>query len=197
MGSKGRGTRRNLIAGWLLVIIAALAVRVFRPDLLQHELGRAASISTFFGASVYLLLGCLRGFTFIPSTYLVLVGLIFFRPVPLFVLSLGGILISSACIYLFSESLQLSPLFEQKYPQGIAKFKSAMQKHQLKIIVGWSFFPLLPTDAICYVCGVLRVSIRRLLLGVLLGEGLCTGLYVFLGGSLVTWIDTLLFPLSQ
>jgi len=42
-----------------------------------------------------------------------------------------------------------------------------------------------PTDLICYVCGSLRVDIRKLLLGVLVGEGAICAIYIGLGRQLL------------
>ena len=45
-----------------------------------------------------------------------------------------------------------------------------MRRRGLAIVVGWSVFPFVPTDAICYVAGTLRMPIGRFLLGVTLGK---------------------------
>jgi uncharacterized membrane protein YdjX (TVP38/TMEM64 family) len=131
------------------------------------------------------MLGCIRGFTLIPSTNLVLLGIPFFSPRPLFVLSLLGILISSSSIYYFSESLHLDVLFEDKHKARLAKMKGILQRNPLPIIIGWSFFPLAPTDLICYVCGVLKVDFVRFTFGVLIGEGTICGIYIFLGDAVL------------
>ena len=61
------------------------------------------------------------------------------------------------------------------------RLKAALEKYELPVIIGWSFFPLVPTDAIVYVCGVLGVNFGKCLLGVGLGEGAICAIYVFLG----------------
>ena len=43
----------------------------------------------------------------------------------------------------------------------------------------------MPTDLICYVCGVMRISFRRFLFGVLVGEGAICALYIFAGSTLL------------
>ena len=55
----------------------------------------------------------------------------------------------------------------------------------MPIIIGWSFFPLAPTDLVVYVCGVLRVDVRKCLLGVLIGEGAICAIYTFAGDALL------------
>lgn len=132
----------------------------------------------------YVLLGSVRAFTLIPSTYLVIAALPFFPPVLLLALSLIGVLISSAIIYLFSASLRLEEVFERgRHRVQVVRLRALLQKHELPIIVGWSFFPLVPTDLICYVAGALEINFPKFLLGILLGEGAICAVYVFAGQS--------------
>jgi uncharacterized membrane protein YdjX (TVP38/TMEM64 family) len=177
---------RNIVIGiWLAVVFAGLYLYFFHKDAIQSELGRAFSYSIVLGYVLYLLLGCVRGFTLIPSTYLVLSGILFFKPLPLFLLSIAGILISSTFIYYFSEAVHLDEFFERKHAALIAKTKVILQKNELAIVIGWSFFPLAPTDLICYVCGALDVDFRKFLFGVFVGEGIICSIYIFLGGHVL------------
>ena len=147
------------------------------------------SVSVVAGGAVYLLLGAIRGFTLIPSTTLVLAAVAFFPPVPLFALTIAGIVISSACIYWFAESIGLDVALKRRHPDAVARLTDLLQKHELPIIIGWSFFPLAPTDLICYVCGVLRVNFLRCLLGVAIGEGTICGIYIFVGDQTLRWLQ--------
>jgi uncharacterized membrane protein YdjX (TVP38/TMEM64 family) len=132
-------------------------------------------------AALYLFFGSIRGFTLIPATTLVVAAVPFFPPVRLFALTLLGILISSASIYLFSEALHLDEIFARRHQRRIDDLKAVLQKYELPVIIGWSFFPLAPTDLICYVCGVLKIDFRKCLLGVGIGEGVICAIYIFLG----------------
>lgn len=170
---------------WFSVLLGALYLFFFHRDSIQSQLGRAFSYSLIVGYLVYLLLGCVRGFTLIPATYLVVTGLLFFPPVPLFVLTLIGILASSSIIYFFSETLDLDEFFERKHGDLIARTKVILQRNELPIVIGWSFFPLVPTDLICYLCGTLEVDFKKLLLGVFIGEGAICAIYIFLGNHLL------------
>ena len=67
--------------------------------------------------------------------------------------------------------------------------RAILQKHELPIIVGWSFFPLAPTDLICYVCGVLEINFPKFLLGVLLGEGAICAIYISAGASALRFLQ--------
>jgi len=170
---------------WFSVLLGGLYLFFFHGDSIQSQLGRAFSYSLIVGYLVYLLLGCVRGLTLIPATYLVVTGLLFFPPVPLFVLSLIGILVSSSIIYFFSDALHLDEFFGRKHADLIARTKVILRRNELPIVIGWSFFPLVPTDLICYVCGTLEVDFKKLLLGVFIGEGAICAIYIFLGGHLL------------
>jgi uncharacterized membrane protein YdjX (TVP38/TMEM64 family) len=180
--------RYILIASWLLFLAACLYVYYSHNGAVQDELQRAASVSVVWGYGLYLLLGCVRGFTLIPSANLVLVAVLLIPPIPLFVLTLVGILVSSASIYWFSEALHLDEYFETRHAPRLAKMKDILQKNEMPIIIGWSFFPLAPTDAICYLCGVMKVNFLKFIVGILIGEGTICGIYIFLGDGLLHWL---------
>jgi uncharacterized membrane protein YdjX (TVP38/TMEM64 family) len=178
-------SRSILIFLWLLVMTGGWYVFLFRRDLLEGELESAASFSMIFGSILFLILGCVRGFTLIPSTALVLAGIPFFSPGLLFALTLAGILISSASIYFFSEWLRLDEVIARQHAHRLHSLQAALSKYELPVIIGWSFFPLAPTDLICYLCGVLRVDFRKFLLGIAIGEGSICASYIFLGDYLL------------
>jgi len=183
-----RTIRYLRLSSWLLLLSVGLYLYFFRADFIRGGLRDAVSTSVLLGYGIYLFLGSIRGFTLIPSTHLVLLGIPFFRPVPLFILTIVGILISSASIYYFAESLHLDELFEGRHKDRVEKVKGVMQRNQMPIIIGWSFFPLAPTDLICYVCGVLKVNFLRFTVGVLLGEGTICAIYIFLGDHLLEFL---------
>jgi uncharacterized membrane protein YdjX (TVP38/TMEM64 family) len=142
-------------------------------------------LSFFAAAALYLTFGCIRGFTLIPSTTLVLAAVPFFQPAPLSALTLIGILISSTSIYFFAEALHLDELFAALHGARLERLKRAMSRYELPVIIAWSFFPLVPTDLICYACGAFRVRFWKCLVGVAIGEGAICGIYIFLGDSLL------------
>ena len=169
------------MALWLIVMAGGIYLFFFHRELLQRELQAASSFSMLAAACLYLAFGSIRGFTLIPSSMLVVVAIPFFPPGRLLVLTLAGILISSDSIYLFSEALHLEELVARTHEARVARLKSALQRYQMPVIIGWSFFPLVPTDLIVYVCGVLRIDFRKCLLGVVIGEGAICAIYIFLG----------------
>ena len=93
---------------WAL-FVAAFAFLYYRYS--SHwgtEITRLAASSAWLAYAVYVLLGALRGFALIPVTNLVVLAIPIFPPVPLLVLTLVGIVISSASIYAFAGSLRLA-----------------------------------------------------------------------------------------
>jgi uncharacterized membrane protein YdjX (TVP38/TMEM64 family) len=177
--------RYLFLAIWFPVIAGVLYLYIFRRDFVQTELQDAMSASSWAAAGIYLVLGVLRGFTLVPATFLLLVAVPFFRPWVLLALTLPCIAASSSACYWFAEALHFDEVFERKYPTQIRRLKRLLRRHQLPIIIGWSFFLLLPTDLICYVCGSLRINYKKFLIGVLIGEGTVYAIYIFLGDYLL------------
>ena len=85
-------SRRVLTALWLVGASVAIWVFVFRREALEGLLDSATGASLFVGGAVYLALGCLRSFTMIPATSLVILGTVFLPPAILFPLTLVGII---------------------------------------------------------------------------------------------------------
>jgi uncharacterized membrane protein YdjX (TVP38/TMEM64 family) len=173
------------LAVWVICVSLLIYGYAFRRELIQTEMQQAVSVSVLFGYALYLLLGCVRGFTLIPSANLVLLGIPFFRPAPLFLLTIIGIVVSSSSIYYFAGSLHFDEIFETKHKGKLERLKGVLSRNQMPIVIGWSFFPLAPTDLICYACGILRINFLKFVVGILIGEGTICGLYIFLGDNLL------------
>jgi len=60
-------------------------------------------------------------------------------------------------------------------------------KNAFWLVFFWSFFPLVPTDAVCYVAGVAKMPLRKMLTALLLGELPLVAVYVFLGTEIGEW----------
>lgn len=184
------GTKLLIISTWVAITTAALYFYFFRRDQVQGEIQSVLSTSVVLASVLYVILGSLRAFTLIPSTYLIVAALPLFPPMLLFVLTLIGILVSSSIIYFCAEWLKLDESFERgRHAARVARVKAILEKHELPIIVGWSFFPLAPTDVICYVCGVLEVNFPKFLFGILLGEGAICAVYIFAGDSALRFLE--------
>jgi uncharacterized membrane protein YdjX (TVP38/TMEM64 family) len=177
--------QRLRLVVWAL-FVAAFAFLYYRYSALWGTgLTQLASSSVWLAYAVYLLLGAVRGFAFIPVTNMLVLAIPLFPPVPLLLLTLVGIAISSASIYLFAESLRLGEYLERKHAHHMERLQGALRRNPTAIVTAWSFVPVVPTDLICYVCGVMKISFRRFLVGVLAGEGAICAIYIFAGSSLL------------
>ena len=181
---KNRVHRLRLLV-WVGFAVVFLFLYYSRPGLLGSELRDMAQSSALLAYTLYLLLGSLRGFTLIPATSIVILAIPLFPPVPLFILSIAGILISASSVYFFAGSLHLAEYFETRHKEKTEKVRAALNKYPVSIVTLWSFFPLTHTDVICYVCGVMRVSYARFILGVFVGEGAICAFYIFAGKSVL------------
>lgn len=184
--------RVTLLTAWAALICASLYFYFSNPTAFS-----AANIAGFIGTFqseiwlVYFAMSALRGLTLLPSTPLVLAGAMTFpdQPVAVLTTSLAGIALSSTMIYFFSELLGFTEYFERHDPARVHSIKARLE-HPLGFlfVAAWAFFPLVPTDLVCYLAGTTRMNYWRFILAVLFGETILCSIYVFGGGSLLNLI---------
>src|SRR5690242_10538847 len=102
---------------------------VFDRGAFAGALARASAMSLAAGGVVYLALGCARGFTLVPSTALVLLGIPFLPPWPLFLLTLAGIVVSSATLYRFAAALHLDELVDPRRRAVVDRLAAALERY--------------------------------------------------------------------
>ncbi|HEY2866684.1 MAG TPA: VTT domain-containing protein [Pyrinomonadaceae bacterium] len=184
--------RLTLLMLWAAVLIAAIGFYISDPSRFT-----AANIAAFITAFhteiwlVYFAMSVLRGFTLLPSTPLVLAGTIVFpsQPVGVLLVSLCGIGLSSSLIYFCSEALGIREYFEDHKPQLVSRIRRRLEQPLgIMFIAAWAFFPLVPTDLVCYVSGSTGVNYWKFILAVLVGEAVLCSLYVFFGGSFINYL---------
>ena len=176
---------------WLLVVAVILGIIVIHPEWLARE-----SISHFLGQMgsraliIYVLMSLTRSLLLMPCTPFVLAGAISFPQWPLlvFAISLTGVVVGAFLVYSFPSFGGYDRMLGEKYPEKIANLQTKMQhKNAFWFVVGWSFFPLVPTDAVCYVAGVAKMPLRKMLAALLMGELPLVAVYVFLGAEIGEW----------
>ena len=177
------------ICVWAAAIIVALGFYLSDPETFGPQ-QIAARLREFETAAlaVYLGVSVIRGLTLLPSTPLVLAGVLLFPNQPWLVLaiSLFGIFASSAMIYWLSDVLGIAGYFEHKKPRHVAKIRTRLEHPAgLLFVMAWAFFPLVPTDAVCYVAGSMRMNFPRFILAIFVGELILCSIYVFSGGRLM------------
>ena len=136
---------------------------------------------------VYIILSIVRGFFLIPSTPFVIVGALLFpdRLLLVLLISMIGIMLSATALYYFSDMLGFSEYLEKKYPNKVKKWESKLQSSKATwLVLGWSFFPLVPTDIICYVAGIIKMPYKYMFTGVFVGEIILVSFYIYSGGLL-------------
>jgi len=96
-----------------------------------------------------------------------------------------GVMVSATALYYFSDMLGFSRYLESKYPKEIDKWKARLRSPKATyFVIGWSFFPLVPTDLICYVAGIVKMPYKYMFTGVFLGELTLCIFYVYFGANL-------------
>lgn len=181
--------RKVAISIWLAVIICGIVAYLASPDSFSPE-SVAAFLQKHQDAALvmYLLISVARGFTLLPSTPLVLAGTIIYPESPLMVLAISifGIIVSSSLIYWFSDLLGFDDYFKSKKPHHVAKIRQRLE-HPLGLgfVALWAFFPLVPTDAVCYVAGTIRMHFAKFITAVFVGELVLCCIYIFGGGRLI------------
>ena len=174
---------------WTAAIVAAIGLYISDPQRFSPE-HIASYIREFERAAIviYLAISTLRGLTLLPSTPLVLTGTILFPHKPWLVLatSLFGIVASSSMIYWLSDALGTSGYFEREKPHQAADIRARLE-HPLGVlfVVLWAFVPLVPTDAVCYVAGSIKMNFTRFMAAIFLGELVLCSIYIFSGSYLM------------
>ena len=187
-----RVIRAVVLVAWAMVIITAIAFYIDDPS--RFSARAIAEFTLAFNTEIWLVyfaMSVLRGFTLLPSTPLVLAGTIVFasQPVGVLLVSLCGIGLSSSLIYFCSEALGIREYFEDHKPQLVGRIKRRLEQPLGVIfIAAWAFFPLVPTDLVCYVSGSTGVNYWKFILAVLVGEAILCSIYVFFGGSFVNYL---------
>jgi uncharacterized membrane protein YdjX (TVP38/TMEM64 family) len=180
--------RTLVMSLWVVLLSLAGYFYFFQRQSLQRVLEGLSHGPPVWAYVVYLALCCVRGFTLVPATYLFVAGLLDLPPLPLYGLTVAGIIVSSAAVYYFAEAMRFDRFFERRYPTHVARLRELLARRELPIVIAWSLFPLAPTDLICYVCGALKVDLKKCLLGVALGQGALCAVYIFLGAQAVDWL---------
>lgn len=183
---------RHINTIWFVVVAIILSSIVIFPDWLSRE--SVSALLNQMGTMaliVYVLMSLTRSLLLIPCTPFVLAGAITFPQWPLvvFLISIAGIVVGALLVYSFPSFGSYDELLEEKYPEKIAYLREKMRsKYVFSFIVGWSFFPLVPTDAVCYIAGMAKMSFRKMITALLLGEIPIVVVYVFLGAEIGEWL---------
>lgn len=174
-----------MIILWVVIAGTAFYLFLFHRHATQQELRSLMSMSLWVAGVIYLILNVLRGFIFLPAFPLVLIGIAFFPPIPLFLLTLTGILVPAVFIYWFPAAFHFKESLGERYNAIMEKVERWLKKGEMPVLIAWSFLPFTPTNVIIYVAGLLKLSFRKVMIGVAVGSGANCALYIFLGDYLL------------
>jgi len=73
---------------------------------------------------------------------------------------------------------------ERNTPKKADKIIEKLNKHGFWIVMGWSFFPFVPTDLICYIAGSIKMNFTKYITAIFIGEAILVGAYIYLGDSI-------------
>ena len=183
---------RHINSIWLLLVFLGLGLLFAFPDWIARDSIAAYLDRLGSGALLAYILMCMtRSLLMIPVTPFVLAGAITFPNllILVFAISIAGIAVGAFLIYSFPAFGGYDRLLEEKYPAKIALLKEKMHgHHSFLLIAGWSFFPLVPTDLICYVAGIARLPFRKVVWPLMVGEVPLVTVYTFIGSEFGDWL---------
>jgi uncharacterized membrane protein YdjX (TVP38/TMEM64 family) len=170
---------------WLTIVLAILLFWIaepsaFAPERLESSF-RALGPWAFTG---FVIASLVRGALLIPSTPVVLAGgALFPDRLPLVLLvSMIGIVVSAVLLYRFPGFAGYDRKLAAKYPEKLERLQGHLRKPRAVVFVtAWAFFPAVPTDLICYAAGLVRMPLRRLLTGIVIGELPLVTAYILAG----------------
>ncbi len=177
------------ITVWAALVIGAVLSFLFWPEVFT-PVGIAAFLAKFQNEAllIYLAISVMRGFTLLPSTPLIIAGTLAFPAAPWVVLAISivGIVVSSSLTYWFSDVLGISDFFETKNPAAVAKIRRKLEHPTgVAFVFLWTFFPLVPTDAVCYVAGSIRMNFAKFIAAITAGELILCSFYIFSGSYII------------
>lgn len=174
--------KKYVLLFWIL-LLATFGLFLFYNQHLLDPKEFALFIEQFWmlWLALYAILFLFRGLLLVPSTPLILVGMILFPndPNAVFAISMTGILFSSFIIYQFSDILGLDDYFASNVKNKSIQEK--IEKYGFFAVAFWSFFLILPTDLICYIAWAVRMNIYKFLSAVALGEGFIIAIFIYGG----------------
>ena len=182
-----RQFKRLLRWFWGLIIISVLLFYFTHTEYFA-----ATYLKGFVGTNInslmiaYIVITCIRAAFFLPSTIFIIMGSVLFPQYPFFVIivSMIGILIGSSFIFKAADFLAPEELFSKSNLNKMNIVHNKMEKYGFWIVLFWSFFPIVPTDLICYVAGTIKMTYWKFILAVFIGELILVNIYVWTGKSL-------------
>lgn len=176
---------------WIAVLLAIAALYISDPSRFSQA-SFAAAITAWgpWAFAAFSFIAICRGALLIPSTPVILAGGALFPGALLFVflISMAGIITSAALLYRFPGFAGYDSRLAARYPEQLSKLQVHLRKpYAMWLVTAWAFFPVVPTDLICYAAGLVRMPFRRMMAGIIIGEVPLVALYVFAGSRIASF----------
>ncbi len=184
--------RRFLTFLWAAAVLGVLAAYLLAPAAFTAE--RFEQVLRGWGPwafAGFVAASLVRGILLVPSTPVVIAGGAFFpEALPaVLVVSMLGIAGSATLLYRFPGFAGYDRMLEAKYPARLARVRSRLEgPGAMWFVAGWAFFPVVPTDLICYAAGLVRMPYRRMITGIIIGELPLVTAYILLGTRLSAFL---------
>ena len=175
-----------IIAIFTIILSYFIYPNYFKVDFITNKLNENQYLITF----LYVLFTLFRSLLFIPATFALVLGLALFpdQLTFLFLINIFGILIGASLLYFGGKFFTPEHFFSEKKMKSLPKIKTKINEYGFGIVLLWSFFPLVPTDLICYVAGATRMQFIKFISAVFLGEIVLESIYHYTGESIINLI---------
>lgn len=176
---------------WLLVIAISLTSYLLYPEYFTADALRNWIDGNHQSLIIlYVVLVLVRAVMFIPSTVVLVMGISLFpeQLTFLFIVNMLGIIAGSILLYYASNLFDVNALFGIGKQEQLNKIKEKINRFGFSIVLGWSFFPFVPTDLICYVAGLTKMHLTKFLAAVIIGESVLVLIYLLSGKELMSFL---------
>jgi len=175
---------------WLIVLVTTFLFYLFFPEFFTAEFLKDSVKNNEFKILIsYVFFILIRPILLIPSTAVLIIGIALYPDSLLFLLFINmlGILIGATLLYYAGIFLTPEKFFSEKKMKSLPKIKDKINDYGFPIVLGWSFFPIVPTDLICFVAGATRMHFIKFITALCLGELILVSLYLWTGKGLLDY----------
>lgn len=184
-------TKHIIKITWLALALGGFIFYLVKPSVFtpEHIKGFLSEYEGYV-ILIYSLVSLLKGFVMLPNSPFVLAGVLIFPEQPwlVFWISLMGIMVGGSFIHLFADRLDVMKKSFKKSGGRGERMKIKVNKYGFWIVALWAFFPLTPTNLICYIAGATKMPYKKFVLGLFIGQVPLILIYVFFGTEIMDWM---------
>lgn len=183
-----KSTKIKIFSILILIILVIIACQFNKQEIskLKISINRIEYVVESFGilgVLIYILIGSIRPFLFIPTTVLFISGGIIFGPIKGALYTLIGVMIATTLSFVVARKFQrfFKKILKNKY---LAKLNNLNDKQIVKGLFIMRASPMFPFDPVSYGCGISNIQYEEFFLGTLLGSIPKVFIYAFLGSQI-------------